>query len=738
MCNMKLLSILLSFAALSIFASPPAGELTLEFEAKFDALPAERSALALLPVTADKEGHVIFTISADPVSLDEDWSFKTVDTVKSGEWHRFTLTYSLLQRRIRLKMDGRHQYENDHVYLPKPKFGPAEVAKDFPGEVKNLSVRDVALRRELLESVDRREELEARLKKEWDANPKAVKTRSLAFYTIDPMSQERVLPDMIPGEADFSGSLDVVVAQEEFEPASFVVMALKPVKSFTVRMKGLDGLLADVKLVKRWYRPGGAWYTYFTDFYHRVLTPHLLVNDDKLIKVDEPSTRNYYRLNYPEGTRYTDVSDPDKREGWDPDIPFRDAKTLQPIDNLTAFGRNQQYWILFHAAKGTKPGLYRGELELIAEGDTVAMMPVNLRVLDFELPVRGESFDNDGQFYISHLNIYGSEFAGHTFEELKASWLKQYKSMRDHNSLDVTGIWKDEYSAALAREAGFPEDQIWASGINLPKWRKLWSGVPFGELTAEKRELGIRAAERLVKRGFDWYDKAFHASQKWAHFFSEDSSYISLGVMQRDLALTVHKHGWNMFAHGMGSGNFDFAGDLQDAQMPSYLDRKLADQWHAVGSPVAAYAKPFASPENPAIHRRYLGFLRYLHHRYDGNMQHGLKDMNPNQFAPNPGGDGNFRCQTMLYPTQDGFLETICWEGVREAFDDVRYATYLKKLAKPRLHDANEYIRREARRAMQWLVSQDGNASSMTMIRLGIIDRILGLRKTIIDNGGTL
>ena len=61
-------------------------------------------------------------------------------------------------------------------------------------------------------------------------------------------------------------------------------------KSFTVRVKDLacDGAkfpadALNVKLVKRWFRCGGAWLSYHRDGRQRILTPHLLVNDDDLV-----------------------------------------------------------------------------------------------------------------------------------------------------------------------------------------------------------------------------------------------------------------------------------------------------------------------------------------------------------------------------------------------------------------------------------------------------------------------
>lgn len=725
------------------------GELTAVFEARFDAQPSVGSPTALFAVGLEADGRVKVTIPAEATSFEGDFTCRSRRTVAKGEWHRYAVIYSLLRQRVVFLIDDVLEYENDVTYLPNPDFGRA-ASDAFSGEVRDFRAWDVELETErftpdpaapgkmLFETRTEANEkaLGARLKAEFAQHPAAVRTDALVAYTTDPVSQERVMPDAIPLGADFSGSVDVILAQDEFEPASLVVMARKPVGSFTVRMGPLacngtpfPAEAVDIRLVKRWFRAGGAWVNYFADFRHRVLVPHLLVYDDDLIRVDELRTRNCYRLDYPEGIIYTDVSDPRSgRHRLGADVPFNDAKELRPVRSLTAFGRNQQYWILFHAAKGTKPGLYTGALDLVADGKTVAKMPVRLRVLPFALPVRGASYDDPSRTYYSHLNVQGSFSRGSTVAEMRESAVRLFKSLREHNSLDVSRVRGNDAVAALAREAGLPDDRIWG-GPPVPDWKKFYPGKT--EFTVAEHALGLRAAERTVRAQLDYYADRFPKAEKWCLFFSEWNDFGALNINQQERAKIVHKYGWNVFSHAMSQNNFAYAADIQEGCFGTDYDRNPADLWHAIGGMTANYAAPFASPENPAVHRRNLGFHRWKDLHMDGNMQHGLMDVNPNEFAPDPGGDGEFRCNIMMYPTQRGFLETICWEGVREGFDDVRYGTLLKSLAAPHLKDRDDVLRREAKRALAWLELQDCTSNDMQAMRLGIIDRILVLQDLI-------
>ena len=724
-----------------------AGEMSMRADIRFDALPSNGSALDFIPVTADAEGFVHVTLPKAPLAMIGDLKLKSREPVKAGESHQYVVVVSMLRHRVAFYLDGRLQFENDNVNIPEIGWGEPRANAAFDGEVRDLRVWDVELESERLvnssvpgKSVwDVKAErnaaaLAARVDRECAAFEKPAKTDARVAYQTDAISNERVMPDAIPAEANFSGDVDVIAAEGEWESASVVVMALKPVGEFTVKMSDLvcgDARIpakdVDIRLVKRWYRTGGAWHTYFCDFRHRVLTPHLLVYDDDLIRVDEVKTRNYFRLSHPEGVRYVDVSDPKKgHQKFTAQVPFEDAKTLQPIRNLTAFGRNQQYWLTFRGPK--QPGLYRGTLDLVAEGKTVAQMRVNFRVLPFELPFRPGSYDDPTRPFVNQLNLQSPLVEGRTDAERRASALALLKSCFAHNTFEIAGIWGGPKEIReLAREAGLPNDVIFDNAMCPPSWQKA-TGKRAWDITAEDRAREMLKAERNLRARYEDYARTYPKAEKWTLSYSEATAWKALNVQQQDMARICHKYGWNVFTHG-GDENWVFAGDIQDGNFGNCTAGE-ADRWHAVGGKVASYATPmFASPENPAMHRRYLGIERWRTECMDGNMQHGLKDHDEgiNAFAPDPGGDGNYRCQIMMYRTRAGFIESICWDGVREAYDDVRYGTLLKTIALRHREAKAEPLRREARRALMWLEQVDGVSTDMKLFRSGCAERILTL-----------
>ena len=90
----------------------------------------------------------------------------------------------------------------------------------------------------------------------------------------------------------------------------------------------------------------------------------------------------------------------------------------------------------------------------------------------------------------------------------------------------------------------------------------------------------------------------------------------------------------------------------------------------------------------------------------------------------------------MVYPTADGVIDTVQWEGYREGIDDVRYLTTLLKLienfegtqrknVQNALYAANAYLK-ELKETDINLTNRD-----MDTIRLEIIGHILDIMKEV-------
>lgn len=778
------------------------GEFSVAFWAKFNSLPSGGSPTGLFGCSAGKDGIVTFRLPAGPLEFQGDCVVKSKDAVGSNEWHHFELSYSLQQKRVALYIDGRFQWENDNLFLPRLALGGETAPVDFTGEVKDLVFYDYALENAYLTPADRPQEAIASVKaiaekaksvavptalKGWaseiaaacdklleeparvtsgilrdverdarnaleiaTASTNSVLSRATkgfaALYSVKPLAQEPYLPYSIPKNGEITSEMRVVASPGEYENGSVLVFAYKPLTVSAVSVsdlrspggKVIPSSEVDVKLVKRWFRTGGAWLSYHSDRRQRNLTPDLLINDDSLIKVDELRRKNYLRLDYPEGTRYVDVSDPAAgHTSWDNSIPFQDSDKMKP-HQIPEAGRSQQYMLTFHAPSDAEPGIYRGSISFSIPGGGDVSMEIAFCVLPIALPTEPSPYSRLDKVYISHMNSLPAVY-GASIKEREENVKKELANIRAHNLFHTTGIWNTPELAGFALKAGFVPDKIFADK-NPRSWRDFFPTVPAGELTLKDKEAGTRAAVRENSAWHEFLKKTFpDTAEHYVLYHSESLRYDTLVNVQAEEAYVAHKLGYKVFAHTMNDRDALFMGDIQDMTSSTAISADEAKLWRAAGGELINYCDPFPGSENPEWFRRKVGFLMYKR-GLDGQMLHEFRQIRVpwNEFAEDFGGDGNYRNFCMAYPMRNGSIYTIAWEGMREAYDDLRYATRLCQLASANLNSESEPLRREAKRAMIWLEKQNGQSASLDMLRMAIINRILILQDTIAKFNGTL
>lgn len=124
-----------------------------------------------------------------------------------------------------------------------------------------------------------------------------------------------------------------------------------------------------------------------------------------------------------------------------------------------------------------------------------------------------------------------------------------------------------------------------------------------------------------------------------------------------------------------------------------------ADKYHNIGHQVFNYANPQVGVENPEAYRRNYGLLLWQND-YDGAMdyayQHSFGSI-WNDF------DGKYRDHVFAYPTTNGVIDTIAWEGFREGVDDVRYVTTLQNRIKRATQSGTPQQRAKAKDAQVFL-----------------------------------
>ncbi len=588
--------------------------------------------------------------------------------------------------------------------------------------------------------------------KTFAAAPAAALANGFAVQVTEALSQEPVLPHDIPTRGAFTDEARIFMCPNESEAVSIVVHAFQKLVVKTVAVSDLVGpggaripaARTDVSLVKRWFRSGGAWLSYHNDRRFRVLVPDLLLHDDDLIRVDEEAARDYLRLDWPTGRTYADCSDPDKGFlGWKPDLPFRDADVLQPV-TIPEAGRNQQLLITFRAEKGVKPGDYRGTATIRTDAGekTVKLL---VKVLPIELPDQGSPYNNLERTYITHVNSMPPA-EGATYAERVAFAKRIMQDAHEHSINHLTDAWESPESSAIAREAGLVPDRIFGlphaklGGGRPPYWLCFYPGFDKEELTAADREAGMRAAKRASLRWKRNFDKNFPGSEQWALYHSESSAWMTLGFMQGEENPVLHDLGMRLFAHGWDN-NSRYATDSEDMHATTSISVEEAQRWHSAGDEVINYSDPFPGSENPMWFRMRPGAMMYFA-GFDGQMMHGFRQGRTpwNEWAVDWGGDGTYRNFCLAYPMKGGWIKKLAFEGFREAFEDVRYYTCLKRLATKHVDSPDNDLRREAKRALRWLDRAERDSSDpalqktmrdapdLRMLRAGVAERILTLQ----------
>lgn len=521
--------------------------------------------------------------------------------------------------------------------------------------------------------------------------------RTFVIYAWDPITSKQILPRTYPIPARLSDSVSIQACRGEFEPASFVVRALKPLAGVKVAgtdLVGSDGKkipssAVDVRLVKSWYQAGRqVWETG-----GRMLVPELLLKDDQLIKVDLSSQRNYVRVMLGQKSEYIEISTPGAKipEG----AVLVDSKTIMPFD-LEA-GTNMQVWITVHVPQDAAPGRYTGSITVTA-GDAEDEVAVHLEVLPFDLapPVLEYAVYYRGKLTRSSVKSTGSEW------KTPEQYQLELEDMRDHGILYPT-LYQGYDEALLGRsleirgEVALPTDRLYV----------------LGQSTGRSTDPAVLA--RLADRVRVWNTFVDSYGYDQVFFYGIDEARGKMLVAQRAAWNTVKTNGGKVFV-ACHEGDVDLVGDILDvAVLSGLLEMQEILKWHEKGKRVLMYSSPKVGIEDPTLYRRNYGLL-LLQNEYDGAMdyayQHGFGDI-WNDFD-----SSSFRDHVFAYPVSDGVIDTVQFEGFREAVDDVRYASTLARLS--------GWSRAEL---AAWVREHMGNDSSPAEMRTTIVELITSREK---------
>ena len=197
------------------------------------------------------------------------------------------------------------------------------------------------------------------------------------------------------------------------------------------------------------------------------------------------------------------------------------------------------------------------------------------------------------------------------------------------------------------------------------------------------------------------------------YFYGIDEAMGAEVTAQRTAWQTVHTNGGKMYVAG-DKDLIDLVPDLLDlVVLGGSPDTTQVARWHSHGKRIYMYGNPQAGIENPEIYRKNYGVTLW-NAGYDGTMpfayQHKYDDI-WNDFDSQ---ETHYRDHVFAYPTSNGVIDTIQWEGFREGVDDTRYvASLIKKEG-------------SAHRPKTIVSAGLSKNENMTSIRKKVINQILG------------
>ena len=578
----------------------------------------------------------------------------------------------------------------------------------------------------------------ARVAADWKVTGKG---GDVAWYAVPAMSDVMRLTDTYPDDGRAAGTLRVIIPQDAFGSASFQLFAFRAIGKVELEVTPLTcdpasppgpksapdattdaSLSADLRVVKLWLQNGNGWVSFFADRGLK-LVPELLLHDEGLVEVDLGKQANYARLG--DGTKVW-ISPPAEIDAnrFDPlREDFRDAASLQPVSlDANAF---KQFFLTIGAARGQRPGIYRGHV-VAREGNRIlCKIPVAVRVLPFDLPPPKQWNRPDAIYLPRCIDFHGfSFFLRHMDgdrERTKAFYRNYLTSLRDHG-LVYPSVDQDAETYAMLRELGFPLKPV-VSGKSFAPWKNWLPGTRFDFLMAS-----IAGAKKCSS----FYRDLVGHSDVVMTYGDEEPALLT--VLHRPVSEIyrlvdpglqvgcsgtwpiIYKAGW-VYAANPTSGRAE--------------DPERARVWREIGGDCysAPYAIQHTGSENPQFLRMQNGLAAWL-------AGHGMSFNY--EFAIGPWNDlvkGAYKPMVIAYVDGAGIVETLAWSGFREGVYDIRYASYLQDLVAAAKARGDQAAYLEGKKALQFLALQPKDGMDLDAIRMELVARILRLREMAAKGG---
>ncbi len=481
----------------------------------------------------------------------------------------------------------------------------------------------------------------------------------IVFALRRAINNQQPPPDELSLAMPVAEELTCAACRDEYESISAVVYAVKDIKGLSVTASDLRsdrGIIparaVDIYVLKWWYQGDGGTIGYRPD---KVYIPELLLKDDRLVRVDRENKQNYLRSTAEDGTQtYLLCSGPTSDNLKD--VRPVDADTLQPVD--IPANTIKQFWITVHVPANAAAGTYTGRLTF-KTADSSLSVPLRVTVHPFDLLPSRLIYSI---YYRARLSKDGKPTIGSEYKSTEQYWAEM-EDMKAHGVLYPSNYqgWDEQLLPRvlqIRQAVGLPGGPFYNLGMNTG------NATDPGQLAALKEKV-----KKWIKlcRSFGYKD---------VYFYGIDEATGERLRSQQAAWQAVQEAGGKTFV-ACYKGTFEAMGGLLNcAVLAHWPDPAEAAKWHSVGSQAFCYANPQVGVEEPETYRRNFGLVLWKA-GFDGAMdyayQHAFGHIWNDYDHP------HYRDHNFTYPTINGVVDTIQWEGFREGVDDVRYVTTLEQ-----------------------------------------------------------
>ncbi len=546
-----------------------------------------------------------------------------------------------------------------------------------------------------------------------DKDPKA--TQGYKTYIVAPaINNETFLPGHpLPSACRDEKVIKVLCARGEYEPASFMIEAAKPLKQVMVKvspLKGHTGVLApetvDVRIAQKFYR---------VTTWGCVTMPWVLVHDPHMLEIVDRHPKWITEITEeswksPGGRTLAEYkSGNSKINALVKDLV--DSDTLQPID-IEDF---QQFWLTVHVSDDSNAGTYASEVTISADNTQPTTLTLEVTIPAFDLLPPEFEYSAYYPAYLERPGMTDSEREKlHPITD--EQYLAEARNMLAHgctNPCLYAGPEQDESGKIhfnyLSRIMDLREKAGMPKGLTLYLMDGAGMTLKQGALTEEQKQRNMEVAKATVA----WAKSRGYSGALFmgADEFSGESlramrdSYASIkaggsGIWVAGGADLVNFMsdvvGNPIFAHP-GAMGVDQSVQWQVDPVQWLLHPELYPNWdpqvllapeyqqliktaHKHGNKMFTYFDPQGGQPFPEYHRRHRG-IGLWKTGVDGTMTWAYIQLSPPTARANdPYFQDGFPYSPNVFVLRGprGVLDTLAWEGYREGYDDARYLATLK------------------------------------------------------------